>query len=85
MKFLNQFVYNFIRKTLRNSKYRWLLIAASLVYLISPLDISPDVIPVLGWLDDGVIVTLLATEVSQFLIEQRKARKEKTTVSSSVS
>ncbi|MBF2048741.1 MAG: YkvA family protein [Leptolyngbya sp. IPPAS B-1204] len=85
MKFLNQFVYNFIRKTLRNSKYRWLLIAASLVYLISPLDISPDVIPVLGWLDDGVIVTLLATEVSQFLIEQRKARKEKTTASSSVS
>jgi uncharacterized membrane protein YkvA (DUF1232 family) len=86
MKLFNQVVHNFIRNGLRNSKYRWLIIAASLLYLVSPFDISPDVFPVVGWLDDGMIVTLLAAEVSQLLIERRKAQKEeKSAASSSVS
>jgi uncharacterized membrane protein YkvA (DUF1232 family) len=29
------------------------------VYIISPVDIVPDVIPILGWLDDGVVSILL--------------------------
>jgi uncharacterized membrane protein YkvA (DUF1232 family) len=29
------------------------------VYIISPVDLVPDVIPILGWLDDGVISILL--------------------------
>ncbi len=29
------------------------------LYLISPLDFVPDAIPVLGWLDDGLIGFLL--------------------------
>jgi uncharacterized membrane protein YkvA (DUF1232 family) len=29
------------------------------VYIISPVDLIPDVIPVLGWIDDGVISLLL--------------------------
>lgn len=29
------------------------------VYIISPVDLVPDVIPILGWLDDGVITLLL--------------------------
>lgn len=70
-------IQNFVRNGIRSSKYRWLFIIASIVYLISPLDISPDVMPIIGWLDDGMIITLLATEVSQLLIEKRKARKDK--------
>jgi uncharacterized membrane protein YkvA (DUF1232 family) len=31
----------------------------SVVYIISPIDLVPDVIPFLGWLDDGVITILL--------------------------
>lgn len=84
MKFLNQIVHKFFRDSLRHPQLRWLFIAASLIYLISPLDISPDVFPVIGWLDDGVLVTLLATEVSQFLIERRKARKEESTIDPTV-
>lgn len=82
MKF-NQIVRGFLRNSLRHSKYRWLVIAASLIYLVSPLDISPDVFPIVGWLDDGMIITLLAGELSQFLIERRQSRKQSaaTTVS----
>ena len=29
------------------------------VYIISPVDLVPDVIPILGWIDDGVISILL--------------------------
>ena len=66
------------RNAIRNSKYRWLVILGSLLYLVSPLDISPDVLPVIGWLDDGLIATLLVTEVSQLLFEQVSASKKKT-------
>ena len=66
------------RSAIRNSKYRWLVIFCSLLYLVSPLDISPDVLPVIGWLDDGLIATLLVTEVSQLLFEQVNASKKKT-------
>jgi uncharacterized membrane protein YkvA (DUF1232 family) len=69
---------NFFRQAVRNPKYRAWIIAGSLVYLLSPLDISPDVFPIIGWIDDGAIVTLLAAEVSQLLLERRKAQKEQT-------
>ncbi len=68
---------NWYRNAIRNSKYRWLVVLGSLLYLVSPLDISPDVFPIVGWLDDGIIATLLVTEVSQLLFEQVNAAKKK--------
>ncbi|MBT9314806.1 YkvA family protein [Leptothoe spongobia] len=65
------------RNAIRNSKYRWLVVFGSLLYLVSPFDISPDVFPIIGWLDDGIIATLLVTEVSQLLFEQVNASKKK--------
>jgi uncharacterized membrane protein YkvA (DUF1232 family) len=35
-----------------------LVAVLGLLYLISPMDILPDLIPILGWVDDGVIVAL---------------------------
>ena len=69
------------RNAIRNSKYRWLVVFGSLLYLVSPFDIVPDVLPIVGWLDDGIIATLLITEVSQLLFERvntssKKSREE---------
>jgi len=56
-------LYNWYRQVIRNPRYGWLVVAASLVYLFSPLDLAPDVIPILGQIDDIVIISILATEV----------------------
>ncbi|EKU97267.1 hypothetical protein Lepto7375DRAFT_6445 [Leptolyngbya sp. PCC 7375] len=63
MKQLVESFYALYRNGLRNPKYRWLIIFGTLTYILSPIDISPDVLPILGWIDDGVLITLLLTEV----------------------
>mgnify|MGYP002776998060 CR=1 FL=1 len=78
-KFIAQPLFNWYRKLLRNSKYRWIVIVGSLLYLVSPLDFATDMIPVLGWIDDGVVVSVLVAEVSSMLMEQMKQRKAKST------
>lgn len=85
MKFLIQPLYNWYRNSLRNPKYRWLIILGSLLYLVSPVDIASDLVPVVGWLDDGVIATVLVTEVSQLLLEQLKTRRAKSGSTNTVS
>ena len=73
MNFSIQSIYNWYRNTIRNPKYRWWIILGTLLYLFSPIDIAPDFIPIVGWIDDGVILTLLIAEVSQLLTERLKA------------
>ena len=63
-------LHNLYRKALKHSKYRWLVVLGTVFYLVNPLDLSPDVIPVLGWIDDGLIVSLLVTEMGQLMSEQ---------------
>ena len=52
MNFSIQSVYTWYRETLRNPKYRWWIILGTLAYLISPIDIAPDFLPVIGQIDD---------------------------------
>ncbi len=75
MNFSIQSVYNWYRSLLRNPKYRWWVVLATALYFISPLDIAPDFLPIVGQLDDVFLMTLLVSEVSQMLIEGFKARK----------
>src|SRR6478672_2221421 len=84
MNFSIQSVYNWYRETIRNPKYRWWLILGSLVYLFSPIDIAPDFIPIVGWIDDGIILTLLVSEVSQMLAGRLKARNDEEMTQASV-
>jgi uncharacterized membrane protein YkvA (DUF1232 family) len=77
MKFPLQSLYSWYRNTLRNPKYRWWIVIGTLAYLISPIDISPDVFPIIGEIDDIALVTLLFAEVSQIAIEKLKQRQPK--------
>lgn len=72
-----QSIYNWYRDLIRNPKYRWWVIIGSVLYLLSPLDISPDFLPIIGWIDDGVIATLLVAELSQFVLERLNAKPER--------
>jgi uncharacterized membrane protein YkvA (DUF1232 family) len=73
-----QSVYNWYRNTIRNPKYRWWLILGTLAYVFSPLDLSPDLFPIVGQIDDVVLLTLMVSEVSQWLIDRAKVRKGET-------
>ena len=66
-------LYSWYRDTIRNPKYRWWIILGTLAYLISPFDIAPDLIPIVGQLDDFVIVTLMVTEISQLILDSFKS------------
>ena len=69
-------IYNWYRNTLRHPKYRWWLILGTLVYLVSPIDIAPDFIPIVGEIDDLMLATLLVTEVSQLFLDKFKSQNK---------
>jgi uncharacterized membrane protein YkvA (DUF1232 family) len=82
MQSLVESFYNWYRGKISHPKYRWLIILGTIAYLLSPIDISPDVFPIIGWIDDGIVLTLLTTELSRLALDyrsRRKASKEVTT------
>ena len=44
------------------------------LYLISPIDFIPDFVPVLGWLDDLVVIPLLVSWLVGLLPQKAEAR-----------
>ncbi|PLZ99840.1 hypothetical protein CEN50_05735 [Fischerella thermalis CCMEE 5268] len=75
MKFSVQSLYTWYRDLIRNPKYRWWVILGTLLYFVSPFDIAPDFLPIVGQIDDVFLLTLLVTEVSGLVIEGFKARR----------
>lgn len=69
MKISLNLIYNWYRHAIRNPRYRWWIILGTLVYFISPLDISPDLLPIAGQIDDIALLTLLMTEVTQLVFD----------------
>lgn len=70
-----QSIYNWYRSAIRNPKYRPWIIVGSIAYLLMPFDISPDLIPIVGWLDDGIIAGLLVAEISQMMLDRLGSNK----------
>lgn len=68
-------LYDWYRTTLRNPRYRWWMVLGTVVYLISPIDIVPDFIPIAGQIDDIMVLTLLLSEVTQLVLDFAKQRK----------
>ena len=69
-------IYDWYRNTLRHPKYRWWMIIGTLIYLVSPIDIAPDFLPIVGQIDDVMLATLLVSEVSQLFLDKFKSRQE---------
>lgn len=63
-----QSFYTWYKNTLEHPKYRWVLVGATLLYLLSPIDISPDFIPIIGWIDDAVVASIFVTSLSQIML-----------------
>ena len=59
--------FGWYRALLANPQYRWIAILGSLIYLISPIDLSPDVIPLVGQIDDVILLTVLFSSVTQMI------------------
>lgn len=78
MNFSVKAIYNWYRNSLRNPQYRGWIIVGTLAYLLSPFDISPDLFPIVGQIDDLALLTLFISEISQVLIEGHKQRQATT-------
>ncbi len=63
-----QSFYSWYKSTLNHPKYRWILVAGTLLYLLSPIDISPDFIPLIGWIDDGIVASIFVASLSQIVL-----------------
>ncbi len=77
MTFPLESLYNWYRDIVANPKYRWWVIGGTLLYVLSPIDIIPDVFPIVGQIDDAVVITLLATEIASLLKDRNAAIKQK--------
>lgn len=67
-------LYNWYRNAIRHPQYRWWIILGTIVYLISPIDISPDLIPIVGQIDDFMIVSLLVKELSEVILDKYRSK-----------
>lgn len=77
MAFPLESLYNWYRDIVANPKYRWWVIGGTLLYVLSPIDIIPDVFPIIGQIDDAVVITLLATEIASLLKDRNASMKQK--------
>ena len=81
MNFNINSLHNWYRSLLQNPKYRWWVVAASIVYLVSPIDLVPDFLPFAGLIDDTLIVSLLVSEVAQIAkakLQSKSTRSSRT-------
>ena len=76
MNFSLSSLYDWYRNAIRHPKYRWWVMLGTIVYLISPIDIAPDFLPILGQIDDVMLAGLLFTELSQMAIAKIQSRQE---------
>jgi len=76
MNFSLESLYSWYRNMIRNPQYRWWIVLGTLAYLWSPIDILPDIFPIIGWIDDGLLATLLVSEISQLVLSRLKLKTD---------
>lgn len=51
-------------------------VAGALLYTVSPIDLVPDIIPIIGWLDDVGVWVLLIKYLNKAQEAAKAAREE---------
>ncbi len=69
-------IYNWYGQALSNPKTRWWMILGTLLYFLSPLDLSPDLIPIVGQIDDLILLTFLFTQVGNLVGNYFQSRQQ---------
>ena len=69
MKISVKSLYKLYSSAIRHPQYRWFIILGTLAYFISPIDISPDIFPIVGQFDDVVILGLFFSEMAKIVVE----------------
>lgn len=52
----------------------WVLLILGFAYLVSPVDLVPDVMPIVGWLDDGMMILAILAAVRRLQTSPMPAR-----------
>jgi len=58
---------------LRTSMWVWLTPLLGALYILSPLDIIPDFIPLVGWLDDALVLYYIVCSLYQVFQDRAAA------------
>lgn len=64
------------------NKWNLSVIVATIIYVISPFDAIPDVIPVLGWVDDVTIIGYAISKLSEEILKYKLFSKQSVVVES---
>jgi uncharacterized membrane protein YkvA (DUF1232 family) len=66
--------YKLYQSALRSPKSRWIIIALTIIYFISPIDLIPDIFLGPGQIDDGILLTVFVSELVK-MSRERKAKQ----------
>ncbi|MEM6501891.1 MAG: YkvA family protein [Cyanobacteria bacterium P01_C01_bin.89] len=75
MNFSPAALYAWYRRTIRHPKWRWWLVAATLLYLATPVDLIPEFLLPVGFIDDIALAGLMIVELSQLGMDYLKERR----------
>ncbi|MGO1244836.1 MAG: YkvA family protein [Sphingobacterium sp.] len=58
------------------NKWNLSIVVGTILYVVSPLDAIPDIIPFLGWMDDVTIVGYAISRLSSEIVKYRAFKKQ---------
>ncbi len=76
MGFPVRFLLDGYRRLLTHPRYGIWVLLGSLAYVLSPIDISPDIIPLLGQIDDVALIMLMVSAGTQWLGQRMNPAEE---------